>query len=100
MWTEEKVLDGFRNMRAMGKVRGRGSIYGMKVTLESSTVARTEIGKDSSVMPVKGQLRGINFRRDIYKKGLGAEDWNLKSLALVWFVNNIMIKKNIYNQLL
>ena len=64
MWTEEKVLDGFRNIRAMGKVRGRGSIYGMKVTLESRTVTRTELGKDNSVIPLKGQLRGINFRRD------------------------------------
>ena len=27
-------------------------------------MARTELGKDSSVMPVKGQLRGVNFRRD------------------------------------
>ena len=54
MWTGEKVLDGFRNIRAKGAVRGRGSINGMKVTLEFRTVARTELGKDSSVMPVKG----------------------------------------------
>ena len=63
MWTGEKVLDSFRNIRAVGAVRGRGSINGMKVTLEFRTVARTELGKDSSVIP-EGQLRGINFRRD------------------------------------
>ena len=27
-------------------------------------MARMELAKDSSVMPVKGQLGGINFRRD------------------------------------
>jgi hypothetical protein len=48
----------------VGAVRGRGSINRMKVTLKFRTVARTELGMDSSVMPVEGQVRGINFRRD------------------------------------
>ena len=59
---EKRCWDGFRNIRAMGAVRG--SINGMKVTLEFRTVAITELGKNSSVMPVKGQLRGINFRKE------------------------------------
>ena len=29
MWTGEKVSDGFRNIRAVGAVRGRGSINGV-----------------------------------------------------------------------
>ena len=38
MWTGEKVLNGFRNIRGMEAVRGRGSINGMKVTLKFSNL--------------------------------------------------------------
>ena len=58
------MVNGYRNIRA---VWGRGSINEMEVTLEFRTVARIELEKNSSVMPVKGQLRGINLRRDISK---------------------------------
>ena len=61
------MFNGVRDVRAKGAVRGRGSINSKEVILEFRTVARTELGKDCSVMPVKGQLRGINFRRDVSK---------------------------------
>ena len=67
VWTGEKVLDGFRNIRAVRAVWGRGSIDGMEVTLEFGTVTRAKLGEGGPVMPGKGQLRGINFRRDMSK---------------------------------
>ena len=63
----KKVFNSIRDIGTVGAVRGRGSIDGMEVTLEFRTVARTELGKDGSIMSVEGKFRGINFRRDMSK---------------------------------
>ena len=72
MWRKELCNKGW-----MGPVGKRGDFR---------TVARTELGKDSSVMPVKGQLRGINFRRDKSKNRIRihkVESQNFLDLVLV-----------------
>ena len=57
----------FQDIRAVRSV-SEGSNNGMKTTLEFRTVARTELGKDSSVMPLKGLLVGINFNMYIFSR--------------------------------
>ena len=71
VWAGKKVFNSIRDIGTVVAVRGRGSIDGVEVALEFRTVARTELGKDCSIMSVEGKFRGINFRRDISKNWIG-----------------------------
>jgi len=70
MGTGKKVLDSVMDSRAERAVRRKGSINFVEVILEFRAPFRAELGKDCSIVPMEGELRGINFRRGVSKNGI------------------------------
>ena len=70
MGTGKKVLDSVMDSRAERAVRRKGSINFVEVILEFRAPFGAELGKDCSIVPMEGELRGINFRRGVSKNGI------------------------------